>query len=92
MTTLERRDRRRATVVAAKVWKMYADNPFAPFKDGALPLIAAALKREREEASVAAAQWFLFSGKNERAKVKRVLSKPGAKAIFGAVKEAKGKR
>ncbi len=93
MTKLERRDRRRAKAL----WRAFCqDNLFNPpwvinFEPSAVLFIAAALKRERDETSMAAAQWFLFSGKNEKAKVKRVLSKPGAKASFGA-EQKKGKR
>lgn len=73
---LAARDRRRAL----KLWKHIREYVLSP---GPVAFIAEALRREREEASMAAAQWFLFSGKNEKAKVKRVLSKPGAKASFG---------
>lgn len=81
MTKLERRDRRRARKVMADALKV-SPGITAHWSD-VVSLIAAALRREREETSMAAAQWFLFSGKNEKAKVKRVLSKPGAKASFG---------
>jgi len=78
MTALEKRDRRRA-----KAAMIAADRGL-----GWLFAIAAALKREREETSMAAAQWFLFAGKNQKAKVKRHLSKSGATANFEARKAA----
>lgn len=88
MTKLERMDRRRARAV----WKQIRGGDYvAGEPSSGISWIAAALKREREETSMAAAQWFLFSGKNEKAKVKRVLAKPGAKASFGA-EQKKGKR
>lgn len=82
MTALEKRDRRRAYAALRN-----ARLPESLVTDGVTaPIIAAALKREREETSMAAAQWFLFSGATERAKVKRVFSKPGVKASFAARK------
>lgn len=72
MNKLDRRDRRRAQkVVAAWIEDSRPDG-------GLVPKIAAALKREREDTGMAAMRWYLFSDRNERAKVKRAI-KRGAK-------------
>lgn len=69
MTKLERRDRRRAIAVfeAAKAAWMKADNPGNFSHQNLQPFIAAALKREREEAGFAAVN-YLFARKADRAK------------------------
>lgn len=87
MTPLEQRDRRRATRIVFKWrgWRM--ENEADELRD----MIAAALRREREETSMSAAHWFLFAGKNERAKVKRVVSKPGAKSSFATIGNRRAK-
>ena len=87
---LAARDRRRAARIATVIDTFYWVGGVDKL-DKSRDLIAAALKREREETSMAAAQWFLFADKNQRARVKRFLSKPGAKANFGA-EQKKGKR
>lgn len=67
MTKLERRDRRRARVVAnAFIDALDPAGPASPLAQ-IVPFIAAALKREREEAGFAAVN-YLFARKAERAK------------------------
>ena len=84
MNNLRRRDQRRAMSVASKfggkAWAKACGNRYLS------TLIAEALCREREETGFGAMNWFLFSGKNERAKVKRACAKPGSKPNFAAVK------
>lgn len=73
MTTLDRRDRRRAEKIAlmidAKYW-----NGHSGLVTVSMQLIAAALKREREEAGMGAINWFLFSEKSTKAKAKRAIA------------------
>lgn len=67
MTKLERRDRRRARVVAnVLIDALDPSGPVSPLAQ-IVPFIAAALKREREEAGFAAVN-YLFARKAERAK------------------------
>ena len=75
-TSLDRRDKRRARALlrAAKWERCTYDDLVAP--------IAAALKRERQNTGMAALQWFLFSDRKERQRVKRVIQ----------AEEGKGKR
>lgn len=56
MTNLERRDRRRARKIVADWWSERDST-----EDTLVERLAAALKRERDETSMAATQWFLFS-------------------------------
>lgn len=70
MNKLDRRDRRRALSLINKGHNLLDED--------LVPLIAAALKREREDTGMAAMKFFLFSDRNERAKVKRAI-KRGAK-------------
>lgn len=65
---LDRRDRRRARKVWKEIWR---GNYIKP---GVLTIIAAALKREREETSMAAVNWFLFKDRATTAKAKRAIA------------------
>ena len=70
MNKLDRRDRMRARKVIQHIHD-YGDM-------SSLDIIAAALKREREDTGMACMRWYLFSDRNERAKVKSAI-KRGAK-------------
>jgi len=71
VTRLDRRDRRRAYACLRN-----ARLPETLVTDGVcVPILAAALKREREDTGMAAMQWYLFSDRNERRKVKRAIEK-----------------
>lgn len=68
MTTLDRRDLRRAKgIVAAWIEDSRPDG-------GLVPKIAAALKREREETGFGAMKWFLFSDQKEKARARVQLA------------------
>lgn len=80
MTNLERRDRRRARRICESFPREAVDVTRACLAD-LVPIIAAALKREREEAGFAAVNYF-FARKADREKARA--------AILGEQK--KGKR
>jgi hypothetical protein len=83
MNKLDARDRRRAEKImsdkriylgGAALSKEWMEN-----WTGVRNLIAAALKKERQDSGMAAMQFFLFSNRNDREKAKRAI-KRGAKA------------
>lgn len=78
MNKLDRRDRRRATKIMRIALKA-SDGATVHWGD-LIPIIAAALKKEREDSGTAAMWWFLFSAKDRKAReaVKRKLLR-GAK-------------
>lgn len=71
MTTIDRRDRRRAKKL------LFVDvkgaHPY-PSLDDIVPFVAAALKRERDETGMGAINWFLFSDRGTKAKAKRAIA------------------
>ena len=74
MTSLDRRDRRRAMQVMDSM-NAEPDLNVVKVRD----LIVAALKETRVETGIGTMKWFLFSSKPERAKAKRAIQAKGSK-------------
>lgn len=72
-TTLDRRDKRRAKKIIADVLDMHCAWDDEQLKD-AIPAIAAALKRERDETGMSAVNWFLFSERGTKESTKRAIA------------------
>jgi len=64
MTTLERRDRRRALKIVLAVWEKFGAY-YVVSREDAVRIVAEALRREREEAGFAAVN-YLFATKAKR--------------------------